>query len=349
MSRVCFFFGHYGPSMHVIMNYYEKICPKDTEFFMVCATEIDKEKYKFEKTKVYEFLDKKQEVILKLRKFIRKNKIDLFIIFGGESKMAITLTLATMFTGTKTIFYFLNNPKINLKNQIFLISQFFTTRFLSCCKEVGDGFQKFLFLSKDKFFYLPCPINTETFKPKNKEKLRKELGLTKKDKVLVYVGRVEFEQGADYLFDLIENNPDKKFILIGEMKYEKFKEKKFENLIHLSHIPNNKVSDYYNIADISLFFSRRTSYPYPPRESMACGTPVILFNLNTYGQMTTKAARKVGFNIEEIQKEIDSFFSLSKKEKEEFSKEGRKFIIEDSSEEKIKEKTIKHLLDLLEK
>jgi glycosyltransferase involved in cell wall biosynthesis len=155
----------------------------------------------------------------------------------------------------------------------------------------------------------------------NKKTLRKQFGFKYSDKILFYVGRIEPEQGSDYLLELIKRNPEKKFILIGQMRDDNFKDKKFENVTYIPFVPNTELPYYYNLADITLFFSKRNAYPYPPRESLACEVPVILFNLNTFGQLKTDAVKKVPFDVEKIQKEIDNLFYLSKKVKEIMIKE----------------------------
>jgi glycosyltransferase involved in cell wall biosynthesis len=337
--------------MHVIIKYYETIFPKNIKLFVICANKINrgKEKYTFERAKAFEFLGNKAVVLFQLRRFLKKEDIDLVVGFGGESKILFTLFISTIFSKIKTIFFETVNPKISLGNSFFLFSQFFTTRFLSCCKEVSDEFKKFLFFKRRDIFYLPFPVNIHLFRPKSKDKLRSKFGFKDKDKILIYVGRIEFEQGSDYLLELIKKNPDKKFILIGEIRDKNFKEKKFKNLMHIPHVPNTKLPDYYNVADLTLFFSKRNSYPYPPRESLACGIPVILFNLDTFGQLATSAVKKLPFDIKRIQQEIDKFFLLSKKERKELSEEGRRFVIKDSSEEKLKDISLDCLLSLKRK
>lgn len=344
IKKICFFLGHYDPARQVIMEYYEKIFPKDVEIFIVCAKKFDKERYHLKRTKIFEFLDPKMIVPFKLRKFLKENNIDLVINLTGEAEVAMALLISTIFSRTKNIFYFLGNPKDNLKLSVFLFFQFFTASILSVCKEVADKFKRLLFFKRKDIFYVPYPINIHIFKPLNKKLMRKKFGFKENDKVLIYVGRIHFSQGSDYLYDLVKKNPEKKFILIGELKDNNFKNRKFENVTHIPFVSNKELPNYYNLADLSLFFSRRNSYPYPPRESLACEVPVILFNLNTFGQLKTNAVKKVPFDVEKIQEEINHFFSLSKKEKEKMGKEGRRFIIEDSSEEKIKEKTLKYFL-----
>ena len=347
-KKICFFLGHYDPARQTAMNYYEKVFPKNIKLFIFCASKFDKEKYPLKRTEVFEFLDKKHIIPFKLRKFLSENKINLVINLTGQAEVALTLFIATIFTKTKRVFYFLGNPKVNLKNCFFLFSQFFTTGFSAICKEVSDNLKKVLFFKRKDIFYLPFPINTDLFKPKNRHNLRIKTGFKDKDKIFIYVGRIEINQGSDYLLKIIQKNPDKKFLLIGELMDENFKNEKFENVAHIPYVPNNKLPDYYNIADMTLFFSKRNAYPYPPRESLACGIPVILFDLDTFGQLNTPAVKKLPFDIEKIQQEIDAFFSLSKQEKKKLSEEGRKFIIEDSSEERIRPVTLGYFSKLLE-
>jgi glycosyltransferase involved in cell wall biosynthesis len=348
VKKICFFLGHYDPARQTIMKYYERIFPKEVELYIVCAGKFDKKKYPLKRTIVLDSLGNKFTVPFKLRKFLKENEINLVTNLTGQAEVALTLFIATIFTKTKRVFYVLGNPKINLKNCFFLFSQFFTTGFLAICKEVADKFKKFLIFSRKKIFYIPFPINVHLFCPKDKYKLRKNLNLQREDKVMIYVGRIEKNQGSDYLLKVIQNNTDKKFILIGELMDENFKGKTFENVIHIPFVPNEKLPDYYNMANLSLFLSKRNAYPYPPRESLACGVPVVLFNLNTFGQLNTIAVKKVPFDSNKIQQEIDNFFLLSNKEKDKLSKEGRTFIIDDSSEEKIKPLTLAYFLKLLE-
>lgn len=347
VKRICFFLGHYDPARQVIMEYYEKIFPKDIELFIACASPFDKEKYHLTRTKVFEFLDKKQIVPFKLRKFLKENEIDLVINLTGQAEVAITLFISTLLNKTKNVFYFLGNPGINLKNSFFLFYQFFTSGVWACCKEVSDKLKKILFFKKDQIFYLPFPIDVNLFDIKKRETLRKKLKFGQKEKILIYVGRIEPEQGSDYILELIEKNPDKRFLLIGQMRDENFKDKNFKNLTHIPYVKKSNLPDYYNSADLTLFLSKRNSYPYPPRESLACGIPVIVFNLETFGQLKTPAVTKVPFSVDEIQRGIDEVFSLSEKEREQLGREGRKFIVDDSSEEKLKEPTLNYFLGLL--
>lgn len=342
-KRVCFFTTHYDPARQVLMEYYEKILPKDISIFLVSLNDID-EKFFLKRSKKIILHGSKYYAPIKFRKFLKKNKINLLINMSGSSEVAIGMFFATLLSKTKSIFYFQGNPKYYL-NWFFPFSQFFTKKFLACSKEVEEKLKKCLFFSRKKIFYLPNPINVHKFKPVNKDNARKKLGLNKNDKIIIQIGRVEYDQGSDYLLEIVLRNPDKKFIFIGKIKDENFNKIFPKNLTLIPFVPHGNIPEYYSAADLSLYLTRRSSYPFPQRESIACKTPVIVFDIGAFKIMNTPAVIKCKFDIEDIQEKIDKFFSLTEEDRKKISEDGRKFIIEDSSEEKIKKIALKYFLE----
>jgi len=346
IKRICFFTPEYDPARQSQMNYNEKVLPKEMEIFVVSLKEVDK-KYKLKRSKIFSLSYNKIKSPFRLRKFCKDNKIDLLTNLRGTGRAVFGFVIASIFTKTKTIFYVVGNPKFRSPmNWPYFVSQFFIDRFLVSGKWVKENMEKYLFFSKKKIFYLPNPINTHLFCQKDKKKIRKKLGFGERDKVLISIGRIEPEQGSDYLLELINKNTDKKFLLIGNIKDESFRNKKFKNVVHIPFIQNIDLPEYYNASDINLFFTKRNSYPLPPREALACGVPVMIFDLNTFEQLDTSSAIKVPFDLEVIQKKIDEFFELSKKEKNKLSKEAREFIINDCSEEVVEKDVLKYFLEI---
>ncbi|VVB82608.1 D-inositol-3-phosphate glycosyltransferase [uncultured archaeon] len=345
MKKLCFFTGHYDPARQVIMNYLEKIIPPDISLSLFCAEKFDREKYSLKRTSIFEFTGPKIMALKELRKFCKENQIDFLITLTDSSEVALTVIYATLFTKTKVIFYFQGSPTLQLKNWLFLFYQFFIPRFLACSKEVSENIKRYLFFTRKKTFYLPHPVNVSVFSPEPKQIARKKIGLEGKKNIILYVGRVEFNQGSDYLLELVKKNPDKFFIFIGRLMDDNFKDLKLNNLKLIPFIENKKLGTYYSAADMSIFLSKRNSYPFPPRESLACETPVIVLDIEAFKSVPNNIMIKAKQDVHEIQKKIDYFFSLPEKEKKKLGKEGRKFIIGDSSEEIIKKKTLKYFFD----
>lgn len=342
-KRICFFTTRQDFPRQVAISYYEKIFPRDIEVFIFCRKDGDNH-LESKRFKIINCSASKLLIPFLLRRFCRKNKIDVLLNLSGIIEVTYALILATIFTKVKCIYYWWSDPQINLKNATFLLLQPFLDRFLAGSKGVEEKAKKYLFLSRKKIFYLPLPVNTGIFKPKNKNKSRNKLKIGLKDKVLIYVGRIEYMKGSDILFKIIKKNPDKKFILLGKVMDNLYKKKKLDNVI-IKVVSNKELVDYYNVADLCIFLSRRDGYSYIPRESMACGTPVVLSDIDAFKQIKTPAAFKVKLDVHDVQDKIDSFFAISKKNRKLISMEGRQFVINDSSEEKMKKITLDKFLN----
>jgi len=343
MKKICFFTTRTDFARQVLNDYYERIFPQNTKLFLFCVKDVEN-KIKPKRTEMIEVSASKIIIPFKLRKFCKDNKIDILVNLSGRAGVSFALLIASLFTKIKRIFYFLGNPDVNIKNSSFLISQFFFNRILTGSIDVSKRLKNYLFLSRRKIFYVPLPVNVNQFKLKNKKIIRRKLGIGQKENVIIYVGRIDPSKGSDFLLEIIKKNLDKKFILLGNLMDENYKKQKLKNVI-IKKVNHDEIVDYYNVADLCLFLSKKDGYSYTPRESLASGTPAIISALPSFEPIKTKAAMKVPFNIDTIQKQIDKFFSLNEKEREKLAIEGRKFVINDSSEEKMKKITVDKLLN----
>lgn len=108
--------------------------------------------------------------------------------------------------------------------------------------------------------------------PKDKiRELRNEMGFTESDKVILYVGKLNYFKGVHILQGVAKRLPQYNFIAIGDgVKPEE------DNIIHLGHIKNIELPKYYNIADATLVPNLiGNNGGLVAMESVACGTPVI--------------------------------------------------------------------------
>ena len=110
----------------------------------------------------------------------------------------------------------------------------------------------------------------------NKTKLRKNLNIPKKNFIFGSIGRFHPQKGFDILIKCFEemNLENCTLILIGNghEKY-KFLETKNNNFKIIGQIKN--VSNYYNLFDVGLFFSRWETFGYSLIEAMQYKLPII--------------------------------------------------------------------------
>jgi glycosyltransferase involved in cell wall biosynthesis len=202
---------------------------------------------------------------------------------------------------------------------------------------------RYTLFSKSKIFTLPTAIDTHFFKPKNRILCRKKLGISKKEKVVSFVGRVQYEKGSDYLLKIIKNNPDKKFILIGKLMDENYDKNELKNVLFVERANSEELVNYYNASDVFLFLSRSEGLGLAYREAMSCGIPAIVSDIEAI--RLVEAAIKVPFDEKAIQEKIDYLFSLSQIDMKKLSKYTREYTVREFSEESLKGAHVKYFLD----
>ena len=151
-------------------------------------------------------------------------------------------------------------------------------------------------LFKEKYKYdrnvhiIPTGIEIDRFYREkiSEEKLnkkRKEIGISEKDTVVLFVGRIASEKSVDFLINnhstLIKEDKNCKLVIVGDgpdlEKYKKLaiKNKVEKNVIFTGKVPWTDVPLYYNIADIFVTASHTETQGLTVIEAMAASVPVI--------------------------------------------------------------------------
>ncbi|MGB4435076.1 MAG: glycosyltransferase family 4 protein [Defluviitoga tunisiensis] len=127
---------------------------------------------------------------------------------------------------------------------------------------------------------IPNGMEPETFKPLDKEKIKRELGLSKK--VVGFVGNLVFIKRADKfpeIFENISSNKDVEFIVVGDGELreniEKECQKRNLNVKFVGRVSQDKVPYYMNAMDVMILPSRNEGFGAVVIEAQACGVPVV--------------------------------------------------------------------------
>jgi glycosyltransferase involved in cell wall biosynthesis len=328
------------------MSYAEKYLPKNIKLFLLTPPEHNK--YKLKRTKIVEVLGNKLIFTLKLRQFCKKNNIDLLVNLGSPNE-TFAMLLATLGLKTEYTINLLGNiwksPKVQealskkaflfIENFLLAIPFIFAKRIIQPSSDINEKTKKYFFFIKNKIEQAHLIIDEKMFSPKSKIKARKKLNLPLKKPLILFIGRISYLKGSDLLMELAKKNPNKLFILIGKIMDNKFSSK-LNNLLILQEKPIKELVDYYNSADLFIFPSRMEGYGLVPREAMLCQTPALVSDIESLRLI--KPALKAKLSVEEMQEQIDKFFAMSEKEREELGKLSRKYIIKENSYKNLKDK-----------
>lgn len=338
-----------------MLNFLEKITPKEVKLFLFVPKEC-RGKYSSKRISIYESPMSKYSCFLDLRRFCRKNNINRIFSLGALPQEGFIMALASMLSKTELVCHLVvnpftayktgfNKPAIKAFFEFLLLSPMIalTDKFYVPIRDIYEKSKKSFFFAQDKIDFLPYPLDSDIFIPQDKIKIRKKLSIQKNKKVVLYVGRIEFEKGSDIILKLAELNQDILFILIGQLFDKNIGKNKLENIKILSPQTRESLVNYYNAADLCIFPSRSEAGPSAAREAMACGTQVILPNIMGPRVLSPPAIIS-SLNSEAFNEKITDFFNTSKEDKKMLSEILRKFVIKDYSYNSCKSFYIEKLL-----
>ena len=146
---------------------------------------------------------------------------------------------------------------------------------------------------KKPIYVLPTGVNVKIFKESKKAglKIKEELGIAKKNKVLIFVGRIGKEKNPGFLLKATKEVLKKRnaiLLMVGDGPFlnglkEMAKKLGIEkNTIFTGAIPYQKIPAYYQASDIFVFSSLTETQGIVILEALACGLPVVALKDNAF-------------------------------------------------------------------
>lgn len=161
--------------------------------------------------------------------------------------------------------------------------------FVACSNWLKDLALKSPLTSEHNVVSIPNPIDTQIYRPMDKNTIRKSLGLPAEKKIILFasVKASDKRKGMDYLVEstkLMTHLSEKVlFIIAGNRSNE-------IDQFHLpfrsmGYIPSENMPELYNAADLFVSPSLQDNLPNTIMEAMACGIPCIGFDTGGVPEM----------------------------------------------------------------
>ena len=189
--------------------------------------------------------------------------------------------------------------KKDLSYQVFkskqALYQLAPITFITCSQWLKEQASQSALLKGHPILNIPNPINTNLFKPRNKQEARIKSGLPT-DKKLILFGSAKItdkRKGIDYFIDscklLAEKHPELTEQL-GVVVYGKYSDQLKSQVpfqvYPLNYISNEKeLVDIYNAVDLFVTPSLEENLPNTIMEAMACGIPCVGFQVGGIPEM----------------------------------------------------------------
>ena len=223
--------------------------------------------------------------------------------------------------------------------------------FVACSQWLESMAKKSRLLQNHFVTNIPNAINTNLFKPRNKQQAREKLQLPLEQKLLLFgsMKTTDKRKGIDYLVEackiLIQEKPgfckNLGVVILGQQSdlYQNI----FPFPIHSMNYVNNEkdLVDIYNAVDLYVTPSLQDNLPNTIMEAMACGIPCVGFNIGGIPEMIDHLHN--GYVAE--YKSAEDFangihWALSESEYQLLSEEARRKVTSSYSENAIAKKYI---------
>jgi glycosyltransferase involved in cell wall biosynthesis len=200
-------------------------------------------------------------------------------------------------------------------------------------------------IEKEKLLFIPNGVNTKKFSPGSSSRKKK----FKNDKLIVYFGRLHYQKNVDLLIrsyvHIAKVVPNAKLIIIGDgpdfQKLKRMSVNNKENIIMTGYLPKNEdLVDFLRAADIAVFPSRGENASFTIMEAMACELPVISSDVGNAKEILGDERGIVlkHYTEEEVAKQCIHLLTHEKEAKK-MGVDGRKYVEQHHSWEKISKKT----------
>ena len=148
----------------------------------------------------------------------------------------------------------------------------------------GDALAQIRGFLGEQVFELPVGLDNQLFRP-NSSSVRADLGWSKRDRVIGYVGRLTHVKGVDLLAaafkELSQNISDVRLLIIGSGAQEKnirsiLAEQRLHGKVHIeADVDHSQLAQWYRAMDLLVMPSRYENFSNAVLEAMACGVPFL--------------------------------------------------------------------------
>lgn len=209
---------------------------------------------------------------------------------------------------------------------------------------------------RKNIYFIPNSVNSNLFKPEEKNKELLEKFRIKDEKIIGFVGELRFKKGTSYIleaFKQVNRKIPSRLFLVGGIRRDDreifknfiFENKDLKDKIHIVDYIDNpqKLSEYYNLMDVLVFPSLWDGMPNSILEAMSCGKLVI--GSNAGGIKDIIIHNKNGFLIDtselnRLAEGILEIFEMDEKTVNKIKRNAREYVIKNFSEEIETEKII---------
>jgi glycosyltransferase involved in cell wall biosynthesis len=166
---------------------------------------------------------------------------------------------------------------------------------------------------RNKIMVIPPGVNSRKFVPMGKSLLRRKWKLPLREKIVLYVGRLEREKNLEFLIRVFKHINERikntRLLVVGEGRDRDrltalVAQLNLINVTFYGTLPHDAMPEIINCADVFAFCSLYEGSPIVIKEVLLCGVPIVSVDVG---------------DVKEIIKDIDGCY-IAQKNEEDFAK-----------------------------
>lgn len=179
-----------------------------------------------------------------------------------------------------------NEPQLRLQTETRLVRT--CHRVVAATPRERRDLERLYGADPERIRVVPCGVDLDLFRPLDKERCRRALGLSPRDAVVLFVGRFSPVKGLERLLEavgLLKDYPGLYLVLVGgdgpgaaappELA-DRVAELGIRRLTRFAgQVDHRRLPEFYSAADVLVMPSHYESFGLVALESLACGTPVV--------------------------------------------------------------------------
>jgi glycosyltransferase involved in cell wall biosynthesis len=249
----------------------------------------------------------------KLTRILRRGRYD--IVHTHSAKGGVIGRLAARIVGVPVIIHTIHGPSFfpyqsSRKNSVYRTAERWagrmTTHFVSVADAMSQQYLAAGIGRPGQYTTIYSGMDIGAFlEQKRDEALRASLGIKPDDLVVGKIARLFELKGHNYLLaaapEIARQIPNVKFLLVGDGLLREHYERETQRLglngrvIFTGLIPPHDVPRYISVMDAVVHLSLREGLPRTLPQALACGKPVVAFDLDGAGEVAITG--KTGFLI----------------------------------------------------
>lgn len=180
---------------------------------------------------------------------------------------------------------------------------------------------------------LPNCVDRDKFHPSSRQREdgRKSLNLGSEEEIVMAAGQLQPRKGLEDFIEVANHLPEINFVWIGGPLYgllsaergkmSRIIENSPKNVHFPGVMPYEKMSQYYNAADLFFLPSFQENFPFVILEAASCGLPIMLRDIPEYSAILGDSYLK-GKNVKEFIEKIKVVFDQSNEISEDYRKKS---------------------------